>query len=481
MLRDISSLNTHLRKFEAAWANHFWNAQGRMVVREPFQEPNTNNSDIRYIKIRKTVPGWLSIGELEVYSRKDNNVKLEKKRISVFEEHKYSDPFNYEYTLDKAFDGKTDTSFATRGENGFMVVDMASPIAIDKFHSLVLKMRTDKMIPDQLGRHVEVSFLNEQHNMISIDNIEILPRTIIGPPFYKEYIIKINMRSHSLDVETDPKNILDHSAFQEEQFPTIEETPKKTTNVTVEEEIDYVAASISRDLLVTYDANDIDGQIITESKSGDPSLRIFFNGKKMKKMQKGFPSIEMNANVFANTTSLALDLSKGYTIECMFMLTKNGSKVSSDNPIIMSYLRNPDSDGVQLQVDSMNRLFLWNFQSDGGLKTTNPINLNEWCHVMVNSKSQMYINGILQQTQGASNTIRNQAFTTRYISIGDPIGIRSITGNFALLRIYKSDVTQSDAKALYSVVVSQKRTTEEEVKWGADPYYTSEEIMNAFL
>jgi hypothetical protein len=156
-------------------------------------------------------------------------------------------------------------------------------------------------------------------------------------------------------------------------------------------------------------------------------------------------SVTLSSGVSAISSAVTINVSGGYSIELLFNYSTNTNNFFK----IFSYTVNNDSNGLQIQVNPSNQIYMWNASSNFGLYSASGISANTWFHFVVTSAGTMYINGSAVSTTGSSGSIAN---TARVLAVGDQIRSRSITGNVALARFYNTALTAAQVSSNYSSI-----------------------------
>lgn len=156
-------------------------------------------------------------------------------------------------------------------------------------------------------------------------------------------------------------------------------------------------------------------------------------------------SVTLTATISARSAvTTSIEVSGGYSIELLFRVT---SIPAGTTPMIFAYAVGADSNGLQVQLNGTNRVYLWNSSLSLGLFSANAISLNTWYHFVVTSAGIMYLNGSAVSTTGSVGSITTES---RTISIGDIARTRSIAGNVAIARLYRTPVSATIVTYLYN-------------------------------
>ncbi len=156
----------------------------------------------------------------------------------------------------------------------------------------------------------------------------------------------------------------------------------------------------------------------------------------------------MNSNVFAASSAQSINLQNGYSIEALINFTSN----PNNNFKVFSYTTSNNSNGLQLQVDTTNKMYLSNSQT-GIFRNETILASNTWYHVVFTSSNTSYVNGTSNATTGATSILTTG---NRVLSVGDVGGTRSLLGNVAFLKLYnyvkssnEVSISYESAKRLY--------------------------------
>lgn len=154
-------------------------------------------------------------------------------------------------------------------------------------------------------------------------------------------------------------------------------------------------------------------------------------------------SITLTTTVSANSAFVNINLANGYTVELLFKYTSNVGNFFK----IFSYASGNDNNGIQVQVNSSNQVYLWNTNTATALTASATLSTNTWYHVIITSNSTIYVNGTSVTKTGSSTTLTN---SNRVLAVGDQARTRSIVGNVAFARFYNKVLTATDVSSLYT-------------------------------
>lgn len=154
-------------------------------------------------------------------------------------------------------------------------------------------------------------------------------------------------------------------------------------------------------------------------------------------------NITLTATQSATSSSVNIDISGGYSFEVLFKFSSNPGTY----PKLMSYAVSNDSNGLQLQIDTNNKIYLWNTIISSGLTSANALSTNTWYHIVITSAGLMFINGSSVSTTGSYSSIAN---ASRVFAIGDQANTRTVPCSVALARFYNAAITSSQVTSLYS-------------------------------
>jgi hypothetical protein len=154
-------------------------------------------------------------------------------------------------------------------------------------------------------------------------------------------------------------------------------------------------------------------------------------------------SITLTTTVSANSAFVNINLANGYTVELLFKYTSNTGNFFK----IFSYASGNDNNGIQVQVNSSNQVYLWNTNTGIALTASAALSTNTWYHVIITSNSTIYVNGTSVTKTGSSTTLTN---SNRVLAVGDQARTRSIVGNVAFARFYNKVLTATDVSSLYT-------------------------------
>jgi hypothetical protein len=159
-------------------------------------------------------------------------------------------------------------------------------------------------------------------------------------------------------------------------------------------------------------------------------------------------SVSMTSNIFASSTVRPINLQNSYSVEALFNFTSN----PNNNFKLFSYTTSNNSNGIQLQVDNTNKMYLSNSQT-GIFRNETILASNTWYHVVFTSSNTSYVNGTSNATTGSTAVLTTGS---RTLTIGDIGGTRGMPGNIAFVKLYNyvkgsNDVSVSyeSAKRLY--------------------------------
>jgi hypothetical protein len=157
-----------------------------------------------------------------------------------------------------------------------------------------------------------------------------------------------------------------------------------------------------------------------------------------------------SGTVSAISSSTLVDITKGFTLEIMFMFTQNAGNA----PVLWSYAVGTDNNGIQLQLDSSNFLYIFNTNGSTILKASVACLATTWNHYVFTSAGDMYLNGTNISTTGTLGTFTN---ASRTFSVGDINRTRSMIGNYAFVELHGCVLSQSEVATIYTSLRSSNQ------------------------
>lgn len=152
-------------------------------------------------------------------------------------------------------------------------------------------------------------------------------------------------------------------------------------------------------------------------------------------------SVSITSNIFASSTVLPINLQNGYSVETLINFTSN----PNNNFKLFSYTASNNSNGIQLQVDNTNKMYLSNSQT-GIFRNETILASNTWYHVVFTSSNTSYVNGTSNATTGSTTVL---ATGNRTLTVGDIGGTRGMPGNVAFLKLYNYVKSSNDVSISY--------------------------------
>lgn len=195
---------------------------------------------------------------------------------------------------------------------------------------------------------------------------------------------------------------------------------------------------------------------VTNSYPGSGYYVYDLSGNNMTLTWNTLPTYNASGAISVTTTnsqaasmSTILNLTSGYTYECMVYYTSYTSQ-----PILIRF----NGGSGYFQIQGSGNQYVMNGMSAGNFGTLQTIANNVWYHIIItwlNSTTvQIYINGISQTV--FYNTSPSVSFggTAQTLALGDSSGTIGLAGNYAMARVYNAALTQAQIYANYYAVYS---------------------------
>lgn len=137
-----------------------------------------------------------------------------------------------------------------------------------------------------------------------------------------------------------------------------------------------------------------------------------------------------------------------YSVELLFKFSANSGNFDK----LFSYAVSNDRDGLQVQMQPSNQIYLWNAANSNGLYQTSPVTMttNTWYHVVFSVNSTggtIYINNVSKACNAYTSTLSTVA---RYFTLGDQASTRTLRGSYAVARFYNNTLSSTDVASLYN-------------------------------
>lgn len=150
------------------------------------------------------------------------------------------------------------------------------------------------------------------------------------------------------------------------------------------------------------------------------------------------------SNIRARSSSININLASGYSIELLLNFTSNPANYFK----IWSYTVANDNQGINVQMNPSNQVYLYNTYTTTSHATANALSSNTWYHVVFTAAGTIYVNGTSVATGGGAAS--NITSASRYLTLGDQGATRSMPGKLALARLYNFIVSSNNVKIMYN-------------------------------